>query len=350
MVRIETSTGNGTGFIFETTGQTALVLTNHHVIDDTNRIQVVVNDAQRYRATVRGYDAYRDLAVLEICCGDFQALDFHDSQNVKSGSEVIAIGYALGITGSATVTRGIISAVRYDTEYKSWVLQTDAPINPGNSGGPLLLSSGQVIGINTFIIREDSDGTFDGLGFAISERSIRVILQDLKQGTKVAFPTPTPTPTITPVAIQWRTYTNREYGYSIRIPADWETDDSERDNVSFYDPDNYAKFNMFVPDWYIGSATEELDDWIKRKEQDENPAVLEVLEKDSTRDSDGNMVAYIRYRYQSEIKYCVDLIEEYLAVVAGGSDAYWLELRVCEHSYNEYEPVLDSILDSLTFN
>ena len=151
VVRIETPDGGGTGFIFETgTRRGALVLTNYHVIKGLDRVNVQVNDSRTYQGKVVGYDTVRDLAVLEICCGEFQALNVNGAENIKPGNEVVAIGYKLWLRGSATVTRGIVSAVGYDTEHKSRVLQTDVPINPGNSGGPLLSASGGVVGIVSF--------------------------------------------------------------------------------------------------------------------------------------------------------------------------------------------------------
>ena len=347
VVRIETSMGSGTGFIFETTTRGgAYVLTNYHVIEAANRVNVRVNDAINYRAAILGYDAYQDLAVLEICCGSFRFMEFSDSGEIKAGTEVIAIGYPLDISDSATVTRGIVSAVRYDNEYRSWVIQTDAPINYGNSGGPLLLPTGEVIGVNTFIYEREVSQA-EGLGFAIAEQSIKGSLSQLKQGTRIAFPTPTPRPT-TPAQAQWRTYTNHSNGYRIDVPWDWEIDDSDVDNVSFYHSEFYATFNIFFPDWYISSATKELDDWISRQERDDNPVVLEVLERDSSQDSDGVQTAYVRYRHQSELKYCVDVIEEILTVTSGRMPvAIWIESKTCDHSYYDYQPILDRMYDSL---
>ena len=191
VVRIDTNSGSGTGFIFETTNRGgAYVVTNYHVIEGSNLVNVRVNDATTYSATVLGYDAYQDLAVLEICCGSFRPLEFSASTDVKAGTEVIAIGYPLDISGAATVTRGIISAVRYNSSYRSWIIQTDAPINFGNSGGPLLLATGEVIGLNTFIYEREVSQA-EGLGFAIAEQSITGTLSSLKRGTRVGFPTPT---------------------------------------------------------------------------------------------------------------------------------------------------------------
>jgi hypothetical protein len=109
------------------------------------------------------------------------------------------MGYPLGIPGKASVTVGIISAERY--EYGQWVIQTDAAINPGNSGGPLISSTGKVLGINTRKEFYSSDGRpVDGLGFAVSLKTIQSILESLKSGYMKPTPPPTATPTPPPTA------------------------------------------------------------------------------------------------------------------------------------------------------
>ena len=182
VVRIDTTDVTGTGLIFETASDgSAYVLTNYHVIEGASQIRVRVNDLEQYTATLLGYDAIRDLAVLEICCARFNPVPFTDATEVRPGSEVFAIGYSLGLSGTATVTRGIVSAQRYDPDYAAWVIQTDAPINPGNSGGPLLTRSGHAIGINTFAFSVTPTGKpVEGVGFAISERTIRGMLGKLE--------------------------------------------------------------------------------------------------------------------------------------------------------------------------
>ena len=133
----------GSGAIFETQGQTAYVITNYHVVEGAAQVTVTVNDSNNYTGTVLGMDRTRDLAVVVICCGSFRALSFGNASGLEAGDEVVVIGYALGLTGEATITRGIVSAVRYDSDYRSDVIQTDAAINPGNSGGPMLSMSGK---------------------------------------------------------------------------------------------------------------------------------------------------------------------------------------------------------------
>ena len=195
IVRIETTEGGGSGVIFETTPEdSALLLTNYHVVENSSNIKVIVDDTVSYRGHLQGYDVYSDLAVLSICCGDFKSLSFGKSANLKPGSEVIAIGYPRNIPGAPTVTRGIVSAIR--SEGYSEIIQMDAPINPGNSGGPLLTANGKVLGINTFSIRDS-----EGLGFAVSESTVQKILPNIR-GKRVlaiqATPTPSPIPTVMP--------------------------------------------------------------------------------------------------------------------------------------------------------
>ena len=115
-------------------------------------------------------------------------MPFGDASRLEPGDEVVAIGYALGLSGEATITRGIVSAMRYVPDYRSDVIQTDAAINPGNSGGPMLSMAGEILGINTFGI-DKSIG--EGLNFAISEGTVRARIPALK--TARAAPTPTPT-------------------------------------------------------------------------------------------------------------------------------------------------------------
>lgn len=199
IVRIESFEGSGSGVIIETSGQTGIVLTNFHVIEDGGPIYVTVNDSRRYLATIRGTDPIRDLAVLNICCGTFLPIDIAGPSVVEPGSEVFSMGYPINLAGSATVTRGIVSATRYDAARLSEVIQSDAAINPGNSGGPMLLPSGEIIGINTFKYETSPSGRpVEGLGFAISAKTIKEQLTALKSGSYRVLPTPTPRPTSTP--------------------------------------------------------------------------------------------------------------------------------------------------------
>ena len=141
----------------------------------------------------------RDLAVVSICCGDFTSLEFGDAAALEAGDEVVNIGYALGFSGEATVTKGIVSALRYESRYQAYVIQSDAVINPGNSGGPMLSTAGQILGINTFKYEETESGRpTEGLGFAISAVTVQQRIPILRAGTAIPTATPVPRPSPTP--------------------------------------------------------------------------------------------------------------------------------------------------------
>ena len=221
VVRIVTSEGSGSGVIFETTpDRGALVLTSYHVVEETTQVVVEVNDTTSYEGHVRGFDPDTDLAVLRICCGKFSPLRFGDASEIKTGSEVVAIGYALGLPGEASVTRGIVSAVRSEGELE--IIQMDASVNPGNSGGPLLSEYGRILGINAFSLRDT-----EGLGFAVSERTVQAILPglmledlvSLEPVDEVASPTPLKAREPTPWAYVRPTATPTRIATPTHIPT-----------------------------------------------------------------------------------------------------------------------------------
>ena len=175
--RIEESLGSG--FIIDGDGH---VLTNFHVIDNATQIGVRLLDERFFKADVVGADPKTDLALLEIDHGDEElpVLPLGDSQKLRVGDWVIAIGNPLGL--ASTVTAGIASAVgrknipiSQDMRYKDFI-QTDASINPGNSGGPLIDIDGRVVGINTAISAQGQ-----GIGFAVPINMAREILDQLKE-------------------------------------------------------------------------------------------------------------------------------------------------------------------------
>jgi len=182
VVKINTPQAVGTGVIFEVLPlqNKALLLTNYHVVEGYARVTVTVNDSTRYTGTVTGYDSDRDLAAVSIVGSGFQALPFGDPEEVEVGDFVIAMGYALDLPGGASATFGYVSAVRED-DVGRVVIQTDAAINPGNSGGPLLSSSGEVLGINTYkFISSSGEVPVEGFGFAVSVVTVLEVLPQLK--------------------------------------------------------------------------------------------------------------------------------------------------------------------------
>ena len=244
VVRIETSSGSGSGAIIETQGRMGYVITNHHVVEGQAEVSVTVNDSATYHGRVLGTDPVRDLAVVRICCGSFRTLSFGNASRLEPGDEVVAIGYALGLSGEASITRGIVSAIRYDPSYQSDVIQTDAAINPGNSGGPMLSLSGEILGITTFRIDEsDSGRNAEGLGFAVSEATVQQRIPALKAARPA--PTSTPTPTRSP-----RPTPSRSGGGSVGFgPIDGELRHDPTDNAI---ETEYARVSMSD---FIVSAT-----------------------------------------------------------------------------------------------
>ena len=178
VVRVETRRSAGSGIIYEVGGNTALIVTNQHIFPGASQVTVTVGrEETEYRAELLGQDETHDLAVLRICCGTFQAVPFGDVSQVRTGEEVVLIGYALDLEGEATVTSGIVSAVRYSHFVESDVIQTDAAANPGNSGGPMISTSGEVLGILTFGYRET-----EGLSFAISAETVQELIPKMLAG------------------------------------------------------------------------------------------------------------------------------------------------------------------------
>ena len=354
VVRVNTADGVGSGVIFETReGGTGLVLTNYHVVEDSYRIDVLVGDSRTFRARMVGFDQRRDLAVLEMCCDDFPSLELSTSAAISAGpvagTEVVAIGYALGLTGDATVTRGIVSAVRYHPGMRAWVIQTDASINPGNSGGPLLLPTGEVIGITTFLQNQDNRGNpTAGLGFAISERTIRGLLSHLKEGAReVLAPTDTNPPrrTNSPGAsLEWQTYANPAHQYTLDVPADWTGDESNRDRVHFDSPDGFAGLTILAYDKPVGRVEQWVED-VVAEHTGFYRGQFQLVQREVSTSDRGGEVAHIVFRARVSRRYCVLRVTEAFLQSNGGN--FIASLHICEHSYSTYSAIQQAVLSSI---
>jgi S1-C subfamily serine protease len=179
--------GQGSGFILDKQGH---ILTNNHVIDNAQRVEVTLSDKHKYKATVVGVDKGHDLALLQINnVPNLQPATLAESTNLTVGQRVYAIGNPFGLEG--TMTRGIISAIRSirgpNNNPIEDAIQTDAAVNPGNSGGPLLNSRGEVIGITTLIANNGADQS-SGIGFAIPVNTAKAVIADFAKYGRVRRP------------------------------------------------------------------------------------------------------------------------------------------------------------------
>jgi putative serine protease PepD len=199
IVDITTSAGEGSGVVISADGN---IVTNNHVVEGArgNSVKVTFNSGKQVPATIVGTDPRTDLAVIKVDATGLSFAQWGDSNSVQVGDTVLAIGSPLGLQGS--VTAGIVSALhrtitvggdqrtQFDTGNTITIgdaIQTDAPINPGNSGGALVNMNGEVIGINSAIATQGTNGNI-GVGFAISANKAKSVADQLSKGEKVSHP------------------------------------------------------------------------------------------------------------------------------------------------------------------
>lgn len=181
-IQLPPITGSGSGVVLDEDGY---IVTNNHVVDGADLVRVGLIDGRKFTAKVVGVDPMTDVAVVKIDADNLHPARFGESNDVKVGHLVLAIGSPFRLTHS--VSHGIVSAlgrtdVAVDIDYKNWI-QTDAAINPGNSGGPLINARGEVIGLNVAIATDS--GGHQGVGFAIPSDTVKHIAETLKKGEAV---------------------------------------------------------------------------------------------------------------------------------------------------------------------
>ena len=175
-VRTPKQQGSGSGVIISSDGY---IVTNNHVVADADELTVTLNDNKEYSARIIGTDKTTDLALIKIDGKDLPAITIANSENIKVGEWVLAVGNPFNLTN--TVTAGIVSAKGrslYQNGVESFI-QTDAAINPGNSGGALVNTRGELIGINAMLYSQT--GSFSGYGFAIPTSIMNKVVDDLKK-------------------------------------------------------------------------------------------------------------------------------------------------------------------------
>jgi len=190
-----TEAGIGSGIVYKKSGDYAYVVTNNHVVEGANKVEVRFDDQTKVDAELLGKDSLYDLAVLRIPAKYVKVVaSFGNSDKLKLGEPVVAIGNPLGFSG--TVTQGIVSSANRSIQrtvqtnggqvnYNAQVIQTDAAINPGNSGGALVNLAGQVVGINSLKIAETS---VEGIGFAIPINIATPVINQLETKGKIERP------------------------------------------------------------------------------------------------------------------------------------------------------------------
>ncbi len=204
---------SGSGVFISTSGY---LLTNNHVVDQVKDVNVILSDGRQEKATVVGTDAYADLAVLKTADPAPAAATLGNSDVLDPGEMVIAIGSPLGDFKN-TVTVGVVSATgrSIDTGQGYQIenlIQTDAAINAGNSGGPLVNLAGEVIGINTLVVRNSGSGAIaEGLGFAIPVNTAKVVAEQIIAKGYVSRPY---------LGIRWQQVTP-DVASTYSLPAQW---------------------------------------------------------------------------------------------------------------------------------
>jgi serine protease Do len=174
--------GQGSGIILDKKG---LIITNNHVIDGANQVHVSLKDGRTFTGEVVGSDEATDVAVIRVDANDLPAASLGDSEALKVGQFVLAIGNALALPGGPTVSMGVLSAKGRPLPGTDFIfeglLQTDAAVNPGNSGGPLADLDGRIIGITTMMIPYAQ-----GMGFAIPINTVKKIAQEILENGHVS--------------------------------------------------------------------------------------------------------------------------------------------------------------------
>lgn len=189
--------GTGSGVIYKKEGNKAYIVTNHHVVEGAEQLDVSFDDGTKVEGKLIGSDLWTDLAIVEIDSKHVdKVVEFGDSDTLKRGESVIAIGNPLGLGFAGSVTVGVISGkdrsipMDFDkdgiVDWQADVLQTDAAINPGNSGGALINMAGQLIGINSMKISQE---TVEGIGLAIPINIALPIIEHLEETGQVNRPT-----------------------------------------------------------------------------------------------------------------------------------------------------------------
>lgn len=179
----------GSGVVYKISGGYAYIITNNHVVVDSDELQLITASGKKIQATIVGTDSSKDLALLKAKTTDIKtSASFGNAKKLQSGQQILAIGSPLGSDYATSLTSGIVSAPRRTLSAEetgssaTTAIQTDAAINPGNSGGPLINLKGQVVGINSSKIASSTDGTsVEGMEFAIPADIVQTFIKNTEK-------------------------------------------------------------------------------------------------------------------------------------------------------------------------
>lgn len=179
----------GSGVVYKISGGYAYIITNNHVVADSDELQLITASGKKIQATIVGTDSSKDLALLKAKTTDIKtSASFGNAKKLQSGQQILAIGSPLGSDYATSLTSGIVSAPRRTLSAEetgssaTTAIQTDAAINPGNSGGPLINLKGQVVGINSSKIASSTDGTsVEGMEFAIPADIVQTFIKNTEK-------------------------------------------------------------------------------------------------------------------------------------------------------------------------
>ena len=333
-------TGGGTGFIVGTNG---IMITNRHVVDDAQTVEVRMNTldgrTERLTGTVLGRGILADLAAVQLPPGrTYSALPLANSDEVFGTDEVTAWGYPGGsISGSyPTVTRGIISSKGFYGDLR--FLQTDAALNPGNSGGPLVDRYGNVVGVNTL---KTVGEAIDNQGFAITSNEVNARLNTLINGG--------------PNSATYRNL-SYNYGYSVDIPRGWYLNDEGRYSTDFvpYHNGGFTFVDTYnLSESFVGS-TDKLETFAQWRWNDLTELRDErnwpLLDRGTIGSfgTGSNRRYRLEYRFQAGAQYCIENVVEIIALSSSRPTdlGFSLESSVCEQHINQHDAQRQGILNS----
>ena len=233
VVRIESSGGTGSGFIISSNG---LIVTNAHVVGEDLSLDVTLSDGSVRTAIVLGTAMEEDIALLVIDAYQMPAVRFGSTDTTILGNEVLALGYALDLPGTASLTRGLVSAFRPNTFGGLTALQTDTAVNPGNSGGPLLDLEGRVVGIVTAGFTEA-----EGINFAITIDDALLVINRLRAGA----------------ALPLGKFVSQTFPYSVGVPVEWRVYEVLPSYVLLRDEASSAEVYVLVEEVGPGVTTDQ---------------------------------------------------------------------------------------------